>query len=181
MAGCGAAGPSFAAPGACSGALADAGAVAVAVGAVLPGVFGFAAVAPGVATAAVNSTSASAVGSAGVDGCFAVAAAAVAWAEAFAVALGVPAGVVGDSTLPGEDGAVSVVAVDELLAMAAAAIASGAAELAEPVGLAPVTACWDVKEIAVASGITVLRCAANGCVETAVPAAESAKSPPDIC
>ena len=75
MATTGVAVPSPAVVEACSNAFADvpvADVPAVPAVAVLAGVVGFAAVTPGVATATVNSTSASKVGPAGVPGCFAV-------------------------------------------------------------------------------------------------------------
>jgi hypothetical protein len=167
--------PSLAVAGACARAFADvpvADAPAVPAVAVLVGVVGFAAVAPGVATAAVNSTSTSAVGLAGVPGCFAVVAAvvvAVPWPAVFAAALRRPAP-------PGEGVAVSAAVVDELLAIAAAAIASGSVEFVEPVAVLLVTPCWRAGEIAAAGGMPVVTCAAVGCVESATPAPEAALS-----
>ena len=92
----------------------------------------------------------------------------MAWAATFAAALGMP-------VPPGEGVAVSAAVVDELLAMAVAAIASGPVEFVEPVAVLLATSCWGA-EIAAAGGMTVVTCAADGCVESATPAPEATLS-----
>jgi len=77
--------------------------------------------------------------------------------------------------LPSDGVAVSAAVVDELLAMAAAAIASGPVEFVEPVAVLLATSCWGA-EIAAAGGMTVVTCAADGCVESATPAPEATLS-----